>query len=210
MPDDTPTGASSPTLLGALELLERSVSYARSSLQLVRSDVQHAATPCRGWDLGDLLHHMDDSLSALQDAADLGRVAMVRRELPDADDAVVALVERLKTRACALLGAWTANDGADLVSVAGCPLTAHVLLGTGAVEIAVHGWDVAWTCGDERPMPAGLASALSPLLPVLVSEADRGRRFAAPVSVPPWASPGDRVVAALGRQPWRSGSSEAV
>ena len=44
----------------------------------------------------------------------------------------------------------------------------------------------------------------------LVSEADRGSRFERAVAVPPWASPGDRLVAALGREPWRRTTSEAV
>ena len=136
-----------PSLTAALELLERSVSYTRSSLQLITRDVIHAPTPCREWDLAALLEHMDDSLRALQDAADTGRVVMAAQEPDDPDSPVSSL----KRRACALLGAWTANDGADLVSVAGCPLTAQVLVMTGAVEITVHGWDVARACGSELP-----------------------------------------------------------
>lgn len=204
--DDACAGRSSPALHAALELLERAVSYTRSSLQLITPTAIRDPTPCHDWDLAALLHHMDDSLRALQDAADTGRVVMVQRE-PDEPDNPVA---SLKTRACALLGAWTANDGADLVSVAGCPLTAQILVGTGALEIAVHGWDVAQACGSELPMPAPLSTVLLPLVPSLVSESDRSRRFGPVVAVPPWASPGDRLVAALGRQPWRSVDSEAV
>ncbi len=196
---------SSPTLPAALELLERSVSYTRSSLQLIDGGRLGAATPCRRWDLAALLCHMDDSLCALQDAAETGRVVMVQGAGERVDP-----VSSLKSRACALLGAWTANDGADLVSVAGCPLTAALLVGTGALEIAVHGWDVARACGSERPMPAALSAALLPLVPLVVSEPDRGRRFDAVVPVPPWASPGDRLVAALGRPPWPSFGSEVV
>ena len=203
-PDDL--GRSVPSLTAALELLERSVSYTRSSLQLITRDVIHAPTPCREWDLAALLEHMDDSLRALQDAADTGRVVMAAQEPDDPDSPVSSL----KRRACALLGAWTANDGADLVSVAGCPLTAQVLVMTGAVEITVHGWDVARACGSELPVPSPLAAALLPVVPSVVTDCDRGRRFGPVVTVPPWASPGDRLVAALGRQPWRSITSEAV
>lgn len=201
-------GGSQPALLRALELLERSVNYTRSSLQLITPRAIHAPTPCRDWDVAALLRHLDDSLRALQDAADLGYVA-ASAETPVAADAADP-VAGLKARACDLLGAWTANDGAELVSVAGCPLTAQMLVGTGALEIAVHGWDVAQACGSELPMPKALAGALLPLVPVLVDETDRGRRFDPVVSVPPWASPGDRLVAALGRQPWPPATSEAV
>jgi uncharacterized protein (TIGR03086 family) len=197
-PDDL--GRSVPPLTVALELLERSVSYTRSSLLLITPDVIHSATPCDSWNLAELLQHMDDSLRALQDAADTGKVVMA----PQDQDDPARPVTSLKNRACALLGSWTANGGADLVSVAGCPLTAQVLVSTGAVEITVHGWDVAQACGSELPVPSPLASALLPLVPVVVSDCDRGRRFAPVVPVPPWASPGDRLVAALGRRPWRS------
>ena len=195
-----------PPLHLALELLERAISYTRSSLQQITPDVIHAETPCGEWDLAALLHHMDDSLRALQDGADTGRVVIVPSEPDNPSDPVASL----KGRACALLGAWTAHGGADLVSVAGCPLTASVLVATGSLEIAVHGWDVAQACGSELPMPSPLASALLPVVPVVVSEADRGSRFGPVVSVPPWASPGDRLVATLGRQPWRRTTSEAV
>ncbi len=198
MPDDTARRAAG--LHQELALLERSVAYARSSLQLIQPRLMHVPTPCREWDLTTLLHHMDDSLRALQEAGETGQVLMLRQGETEAHH----LVTSLKSRAGALLGAWTARHGADLVSVAGCPLAAQILVGTGALEIAVHGWDVAQACGSEQPIPAPLALALLPLVPVVVSDRDRGCRFDAAVPVPPWASPGDHLVAALGRPPWRA------
>jgi uncharacterized protein (TIGR03086 family) len=69
------------------------------------------------------------------------------------------------------------------------------------VEIAVHGWDVAQACGRPRPIPPQLAEELLQLAPLLVTDADRPGRFAPPVAVPAGASPGDRLVAFLGRGP---------
>lgn len=204
--DAVPPPRALPPLPAALELLERAVAYTRSSLQLITPGTTSAATPCCEWDLAALLRHMDDSLRALQDAADTRRVVIVPQDPDDPGH----LVGSLKTRACALLGAWTANEGADLVSVAGCPITAQVLVLAGAVEITVHGWDVASACGSELPVPTPLASALLPWLPVVVNERDRVSRFDPVVPVPPWASPGDRLVAALGRNPWRDIFSKAV
>jgi uncharacterized protein (TIGR03086 family) len=166
---------------------------------LVTPELAHASTPCRDWDLTALMLHMDDSLRALQEAADLGLVTMTTAEPDDPEH----LVAGLRTRAGALLGAWTANQGAELVSVAGCPLTAKVLVLTGALEVAVHGWDVAQTCGNELPIPKAVAADLVTLVPSLVDRSGRGSRFAPAVPVPPWASPGDLLVAALGRRPWR-------
>ncbi|MGA9345198.1 MAG: TIGR03086 family metal-binding protein, partial [Nocardioidaceae bacterium] len=162
-----------PPLTDALELLERAVSYARVSFHAVVPASLGAPTPCSRWDLGRLLVHMEDSLCTLQAAADVGQVAMIPAEPDDPDHPVVSL----KWRACALLGAWSAHDGAELVSVAGSPLAAQTLVAAGALEIAVHAWDVARACGSELPIPGALAEALLSLVPHLISELDRGTRF---------------------------------
>ena len=82
---------------------------------------------------------------------------------------------------------------------------------TGAVEIAVHGWDVSaararagrdslGSGGPPRiPIPAALATRMLRLSPLLV--AGREGLFAVPVEVPAQASPGDRLVGYLGRHP---------
>jgi uncharacterized protein (TIGR03086 family) len=72
---------------------------------------------------------------------------------------------------------------------------------TGALEISVHGWDVARACGHDRPLPVPLAVDLLSVAPLLVDDADRPGRFAGPVDVPPSAGAGDRLLAFLGRQP---------
>ena len=190
-----------PSLVAALELLERSVAYTRSTLQLVSAEVMHAPTPCSRWDLATMLVHMDDSLRALQEAADRGVVTLEATTIAPRPVDPRAVIASLKTRACDLLSSWTVNDGADLVSVAGCPLTAQILVSTGALEITVHGWDVAQACRADTPLPEALARDLLPLVPALVSEADRGRRFARPVPVQRSASAEDQLVAALGRPP---------
>jgi uncharacterized protein (TIGR03086 family) len=192
------TGPAAGALVGALGLFERAVGYTRASLQLVTLDRMANPTPCRGWDLRALLRHVDDSLAALQEAADVGYVGLD----PDVtDDESADIVATLRTRVRSLLGAWTNNDGAALVSVAGRRLPASVLASTGALEIAVHGWDLAWACGHRRPLPPQLAEEMLGLVPLLVSDQDRPARFAAPVDVPPLAPPGDRLLAFLGRRP---------
>jgi hypothetical protein len=70
---------------------------------------------------------------------------------------------------------------------------------TGAVEIAVHGWDVSAARGRGGPIPPALATRMLGLCPLLV--AGREGLFGAPVQVPSGASPGDQLVAYLGRVP---------
>ena len=116
------------------------------------------------------------------------------------------LVGALRARACQILAEWSAEanrrsgpGGSRDVVVDGRPLTSPVLTSAGALEVTVHGWDVATACGARRPIPDDLANDLLRIAPVLVTEADRPGRFG-PALVPPLgASPGERLLAYLGR-----------
>jgi uncharacterized protein (TIGR03086 family) len=71
----------------------------------------------------------------------------------------------------------------------------------GAIEIAVHGWDISQACGQRRPIPDALAAALLAIAPLLIPETGRHPLFSPPVAASAQASPGDRLVAFLGRNP---------
>ncbi|MBN6041664.1 TIGR03086 family metal-binding protein [Amycolatopsis sp. 195334CR] len=183
------------TLAGGVDLLERSVSYALGCLRLVTDGAMANATPCRDWDLRALLAHLDDALTALAEAAEFGRVGL--EPVPPVPGDPAAAV---RARAGELLGAWAGEPHADLVSVAGAPMTAGVIAGAGALEVAVHGWDVARACGHDRPLPPALAAEMLGLSALFVTAADRPERFAAPIEPPGGAEPGDRLLAFLGRR----------
>jgi uncharacterized protein (TIGR03086 family) len=185
------------TVLGGVELLERAIGYTHGSLLLVSPAALRNPTPCRDWDLGDLLEHMADSLIALSDAAEIGRVDLEPSELTG--EYAVDVVNLVRQRACHLLGAWARDDGPRDVAVGDRTLASDVLTGAGALEIAVHGWDVARACGEDRPIPAALAEELLELAPRLVTDADRPDRFAAPVRVSAFARPSDQLTTYLGR-----------
>jgi uncharacterized protein (TIGR03086 family) len=87
------------------------------------------------------------------------------------------------------------------VSVVGHDLDTTVLAAAGALDIAVHGWDVAVACGADRPIPESLAETLLAVAPLVVRPDDRPGRFAAPYDVPPTATASDRLLAFLGRRP---------
>jgi len=82
-------------------------------------------------------------------------------------------------------------------------LAAAMVATVGAAEIAVHGWDVAAARGPGRgrPIPAALATGLLDIVPLVITGPAPGGQFAAPVPVPRLASPSDRLVACLGRDP---------
>ncbi|MGI5374329.1 TIGR03086 family metal-binding protein [Streptomyces sp. CA-251387] len=172
------------------ELLERSLAYALGSVAEVERGSLGRRTPCAQWDLGQLLGHLDDSLDALYEGLTGGRIG----PFPGADRAC-----GFRTRACAVLGAWAAGP-TGRVLIGERPLDVRVMGAVGAVEIAVHGWDVAQACGRPRPIPGSLAAELLSVARCVVTEEDRGVRFGPPVEVTPRARADVRLPAFLGRR----------
>jgi uncharacterized protein (TIGR03086 family) len=188
---------SAAALLGETALLERAVGYLRGCLRLVEPALLDRPTPCADWNLRTLLLHLNRSMAAVQEAADEGAV-VVRPPVGDLDPRFdpVAAVRR---SAGSLIGAW-ANEPHPLVSVGGWPVPSGYIAGAGALEIAVHGWDVAAACRHSRRIPAPLAEEVLALCHDLVLPADRPQRFAAPIDAVPWAPADHRLLAYLGRR----------
>ena len=188
---------------GAIALLASAIGYALNASAQVAPAELARPTPCADWDLETLLAHLAASMADLELAIRTGHLDLDPPELdllaaadPDGGDPV----EVLRDRAANLLFACYAHHGPDrFVLVGGLPLPAGIVACTGAVEIAVHGWDVQAARGRGSPIPPALATAMLRVSPLLVTR--REGLFAAPVQVPSQASPGDRLVAYLGRHP---------
>jgi uncharacterized protein (TIGR03086 family) len=178
-------------LTGAVELLERALGYTRVVLVGAADADLRAPTPCRDWDLGRLLAHMDDGLDAFAEAA--GGVV----DVPARGWSPVR-IDRLQEKACMLLGAW-AGPAPDEVSVGGADIASDLLVMTAALEITVHGWDVSAATGGPARIPEALAERLVRFADLVVDETDRGFRFARPSPMPPDAPADQRLLAFLGR-----------
>ena len=191
-----PTGLRAALVLrDGAALLERAIGYALGQLSNVTPDALARATPCLEWDLAALLRHVDDSLAALQEAMARGEVGP-ESGAGGADPAVA-----VRERAGVLLGSLAGRQHHPLVCVGGYPLPAEIVTSAGAVDIAVHGWDIARACGRPGPIPGELAGEILAVSRLLVTEADRPGRFGSPVPLPPRANASDRLVAYLGRDP---------
>jgi uncharacterized protein (TIGR03086 family) len=192
-------GSTTTVLAGGVALLERATGYLLGGLPLVTPEAMANPTPCADWDLRALLLHTNDSLLALHEAIAVGHVGLD----PAADYGGPAAdpVATLRNRASRMIGAWANARGPDEISIADRTLTSGVVAAAGALEVAVHGWDITRACGHDRPVPPALAEELLELCPLLVGDADRPTRFAPPVDMSPLASPNDRLVALLGRRP---------
>jgi uncharacterized protein (TIGR03086 family) len=225
---------------GATGLLVGAISYMLGVCAMVGPGDMTLPTPCAEWDLAMLLAHLSASMADLETAIRTGILDLKHLPANVAGDPV----ETLRDRAAELLCAVYGYDGAGrFVAVAGLPVPAGLVACTGAVEIAVHGWDVSVARGAAgrgrvrpvnpqepvspkervrpiepvsskepvspieplrliepvRPIPAALASRMLGLCPLLV--AGREGLFADPVEVAAQASPGDKLVAFLGRDP---------
>ncbi|UNS97400.1 TIGR03086 family metal-binding protein [Streptomyces tubbatahanensis] len=204
----TEDGRRGDTAEQAAELLRRAVGYALGAAQCVTPALLGRPTPCAAWDLGALLSHVDDSLAALHEGITEGAVALHPHDhepgsaalaAPDQDPAAA-----FRRRAARLLGASAgARPGVRIVAVADAPLTATALALTGAVELAVHGWDIAWSTGHpERAVPVPLAARLLPVARHLVPhDGARHPLFGPRLPLPDDAPPTDRLLAFLGRAP---------
>jgi uncharacterized protein (TIGR03086 family) len=176
----------------------RALQYALVAAGPVTPDLLARPTPCHGWDLRMLLLHANDSMAALAEGLDDGRVLLDAEE-SRADMAADPGVF-FRWRARRLLGSCAQADlpGA-VITVGGCPMAAGLLVTAGALEIAVHGWDIGQACGSREPIPTALAAWLLRAAPLLITDADRQQLFGSPVRVTAAASPSDRLTAFLGR-----------
>ena len=184
---------------GATGLLAGAISYTLGVCALVGPGDMTLPTPCAEWDLAMLLAHLSASMADLETAIRTGTLDLERPPDSAAGDPVEALRDQAAELLCAVYG----YDGAvRFVAVGGLPVPAGLVACTGAVEIAVHGWDVSAARDRVRPVPpipAVLATRMLRLCPLVV--AGREGLFAGPVEVPAQASPGDRLVGFLGRDP---------
>ena len=183
----------SSQLDGGVELLERALGYTRTALARVdRTDLTRP-TPCSRWDLAALLAHMDDALDAFLEAAG-GSVSP-----PTGPGARVGPggTNLLCTKACTLLGAW-ASAPPRPVAVDGVAMDPGLLVRAAALEITVHGWDVARALRLDHPLPPALAADLLPVARGLVGHG----RFAPALTVAsdPAAPSGVRLLGWVGRE----------
>jgi hypothetical protein len=134
---------------------------------------------------------MSDSLDALTEAS-RGVIAIEPAPVTGTG------VDELRDKVCHLLGAWT-NPHATDARLGTARLESTLLLHAGALEIAVHGWDVGQATGGFRPIPEALAASLDRSARRLITPGDRPSRFGPPVEATGVASSSALLLAFTGR-----------
>lgn len=206
----TPVPGALVDLAAAVELLERALVPLTAVLARVVEEDLPRPTPCVGWPVAALLDHLEDGIDAFTEAAAGSVGAPTRRA---ADRLLDGVAGDLTLRSRRLLEAWVARldaPAAPPVALADLHLAAPLLVSTAALELAVHGQDLASVVGGPRLAPA-LAADLLPVAGLLVAAGDardaggdpaaasHTGRFAAPLAVRPDAAASTRLLARLGR-----------
>lgn len=197
-------------------MLGQSIAYALTNVATVTPDLLARPTPCHGWDVRMLLLHSCGSMAALREGLADGRVSVAAGPLsvaagplgvaaglagPTPADCASGAADPVAAYTVSAL--WLldclANSARSDVRISGLTLPRGMVAAAGALEVAVHGWDVAEACGAGRPVPALLAGELLALAPLLVPNAGREPLFGDPVRVDRDASPSEQLTAFLGR-----------
>jgi uncharacterized protein (TIGR03086 family) len=182
-----------------LALLARALAQAQQILGRVDADQLDDPTPCRSWDVRQLVGHVIHDLRQYQVVAkggDYGRPATAEVEFDGWSKAA-------RDEGTALLAAWRERD--DVTDKELNRVNQEI------AEFAIHGWDVARATGQEMDFDAGvtdrsLAWVKQNLRPEHRGDEKDGFAFGPEVTSDNAAPPADRLAAFFGRDPsrWRT------
>ena len=109
-------------------------------------------------------------------------------------------MDRVIQLGCGTRAAWHARLTSAPITISDLSLGGDTTALVGALEIAVHGWDVARATGQQRRLPEDLAVRLYDVARAVVTPGERGTRFGPALDVPPSAPASTRLLAHLGRR----------
>ena len=186
-----------------LTLLSAALDQTGAIIVGIRDDQQHLPTPCRSWDVTELVAHLVQDLKQFTERASGGT--------PDWTAPVAAVegdpVDAYRAGARGLLQAWGAAG--DLSGTAPVPGMGEVAkrfpVDLQIAELAVHGWDLAVATGqssdlDPEVAEAALAWGRTALRPQFRGGEDEGKAFGPEVDLPADAPLYDRLAAFFGHR----------
>jgi uncharacterized protein (TIGR03086 family) len=183
-----------------LTRLRLAVEQARPIVAAARPDDYHLPTPCPEWNVERLINHMIGALTMFRDVGVDGQAdpALFTRDLIAGDAAA-----SFTAAGAAAVRAWSGKgrlDGAANLPFGSFP--ASFALQLPAMDMVVHGWDLATATGQHVAWnPELVADTLAFSLVTFADPQFRGDDFAPPVEVPDDSDGITRLVAFLGRQP---------
>jgi uncharacterized protein (TIGR03086 family) len=175
-----------------IELFQRAAAGAVSMVAEVRPPQRHAPTPCTEWDVEALLAHMVGGTGYLAGA--------LRIDAPAASTDAVSYGAAVE-RCVEALRAPGALEG-RCQSPAGFEWSVGEAAAGTAMDQLVHTWDLAVAIGGDRQLDQEAVEAIVAMFLPQMPEIGRQAGIVGPeVAVPANASPQDRLLGAMGRQP---------
>ena len=193
-----------PETTDPVELLARALRLTSDVIATIEPDQAGLPTPCRSWDVTDLVSHLIDDLRKFTLRATGGS--------PDwkapAERVTDGWSQAFDTGAEELLAAWRrVGDLSGTVQAPGMgELPARFPVDQQIAELTVHAWDLATATGrptdlDEQVGRAALSWAQGALRPEFRGEESEGRAFGPETPIAPDAPLYDRLAAYFGRRP---------
>jgi uncharacterized protein (TIGR03086 family) len=182
-----------------VDLIDEGYVWAGKRIAAVHPSELTEPTPCDAWNLRQLLNHMLGALSLHLDAAN-GLPVDPSQFGPEIDRVGADPVQAFGEVAARTTRTWRGSGVLDRTAVLPMgPVPGSVLALLHLTEVLVHGWDVGRAIGENVVIPAELAEPALEFSRGFATEAHRGTAFAA--ELPAGDTPGQRLVAFLGRQP---------
>jgi uncharacterized protein (TIGR03086 family) len=183
---------------------EGAVASTAENVKRVRADQFGAPTPCREWDVRDLLNHIIGTLwlgeALLRDRP--SRYAMAPGGLPAADlagdDPAAAYA---KASAAALAAAATGDTLTRMHTTPLGDMPGPGLAGWTTLDMLVHGWDLARATGQAAELDDTVAAHVLAFAEQAITPDLRAPRLGPAVPVPAGSPLTSRLVAFLGRRP---------
>ena len=185
--------------MDTLDALDRSFASTRTVVAEVHPEHLSRPTPCSEWDVQALLVHMLGSIDAFR--AHAARTPAAETPAREVSDNVLEVYDEATSAALETWRAPGALDGEVTLGV-GISVPADLAAGISTADCLVHGWDLRRALGGELELDPELAEHVLAISSSVVTPDFRGpNTFGPEVTVGSEASPTDRLVGFLGRQP---------
>ena len=181
------------------EVHARSLLHTGAIVAATTPDDLGRPTPCEGWDVAALLHHLVTGncwVTPLVEGSSIEEVGDRFDGDVLGDDHVAAYNRSAHDAAVAFQA-----DGAleAMVKVSYGPVPGHVYCGHRTIDALVHGWDLAVATEQPTELPAALVEACWAIAEPQLEMISASGEYGTTRSLGPDASAQDRLLAALGR-----------
>jgi len=180
-----------------VQKLSETFEHTERVLRGVQAEHFDQPTPCPDWDVRALVGHFAGVVVNMGRGASGEALLAPDEAFPVDDD----LAGRFRTEADRTLAAWRAQGVEGEVDVGAGPMPATIAIGVNLVDTSTHTWDLARATGQPADLPDDVATVALEVAGGFVPQVREIVGIDPPVPVPDDASPTDRLVAFMGRQP---------